>query len=226
MSAQPTSVRQVLLLSATIPPGATARLIARPRQAFRAERLLVSPSSFPLPLARRAWTWPLVAVGGVLGRVYRGLARLLHVDLYAAHERREYVSAEYAQAHAEEVVSWDEDEESEGEGCPFVLVPAPLSRRERLLAPLGRAGSRLSRLRLDWQQAQLSGVFVCGIAISGQSQLVDGASPLPADIFASPSIDAFMNFASCTVGNSIEVEVHNGNRRECRLVMSLIGIAQ
>ena len=218
------SLRSILPLTATIPSGTTARITTRPRTAFRPERLLFSPHSFPLSLTRRVWTWPLVVIGNVLGRVNRGLTKLLRVDLHATHERREYVSVEYAQTHAEEVVSWDGDEESEDEGRPFILVPTPLNRRERLLAPLGRASGRLSQLRLRWQQAQLSDVFVCGITISGQSQLADSASPLPADMFASSSIDAFVNFVSCAVGNSIEVEVHNGNRRECQLMASLIGI--
>ena len=227
------SLRSILPLTATIPPGATARVTTRPRTAFRPERLLFSPHSFPLSLARRVWTWPLVVIGHVLGRVNRGLAKLLRVDLHATHERREYVSVEYAQTHAEEVsweyASWDQDEqteaEDEDEGRPFVLVPTPLNRRERLLAPLGRASRWLSQLRLRWQLTQLSDVFVCGIKISGQSQLVDGASPLPADMFASSSIDAFVNFASCAVSNSIEVEVHNGNRHECQLMATLIGIS-
>lgn len=218
------SLRSVLALTGTIPPGATARVLAKPRAAFRPERLLVSPQSFPLSLVRRVWTWPLIVIGHVLGRVHRGLAKLLRVDLFATHERREYVSAEYARAHPEEVVSWDE-EEDEGEGRPFILVPTSLSRRERLLAPLGRASGRLSQLRLRWQQAQLSDVFVCGITISGQSQFVDGAAPLPADMFATPSIDTFVDFKSCGVRQEITVDVHNGSRRECQLIATLIGIS-
>lgn len=103
-------------------------------------------------------------IGSVLGRVHRGLAKLLRVDIFAAHERREYVSVEYAQTHAEEVSweyeSWDQSEkdedEADSEGRPFILVPTPLNRRDRLLAPLGRASRWLSQLRLRWQQAQLS----------------------------------------------------------------------
>jgi hypothetical protein len=44
-------------------------------------------------------------------------------------------------------------------------------------------------------------------------------------MFASSSIDTFVNYTSCVVGNSIEVEVHNGNRHECRLMMMLIGVS-
>ena len=220
-------LRSTLPLMATIPPGATARVSTKSRTAFRPERLLVSPHSFPLSLVRRVWTWPLVMIGNVLGRLHRGLAKLLLVDLHATHERREYVSLEYAQAHPEEVVSWDGDEESEDEdeGRPFILVPTPLNRRERLLAPLGRVSGWLSQLRLRWQQAQLSTVFVCNITVAKRAQFVDGAPPLPADLFATPSIDTFVNFnaPSCMVGQEIEIDVHNGNRRECRLMMTLIG---
>ena len=129
-------------MTATIPPGATARVSTKPRSAFQPERLVVSPHSFPLSLARRVWTWPLIVIGHVLGRVHRRLAKLLRVDLLAAHERREYVSVEYAREHPEEVVSWeyaswdqDEQTEDESEERPFILVSTPLNRRERLLAP-------------------------------------------------------------------------------------------
>lgn len=228
------SLRSILPLTATIPPGATVRVSTKPRATFRPERLLVSPHSFPLSLARRVWTWPLVVIGNVLGRVHRGLAKLLRVDLLAAHERREYVSVEYAQAHPEEVVSWeytswDQGEEDEDEdGRPFILVPTPLNQRERLLAPLGRVSGWLSQLRLRWQQAQLSTVLVRNITVATQPQFVAGATPLPADLFATPSIDTFMNFdaPSCMVGQEIEIDVHNGNRRECRLMMTLIGISR
>jgi hypothetical protein len=230
------SLRSVLPLTATIPPGATARVLAKPRVAFRPERLVVSPHSFPLSLVRRAWTWPLVVIGHVLGRLHRGLAKLLRVDLYAAHERREYVSVEYAQAHADEVsweyASWDQDEETkdeetedEDEGRPFILVPTALDRRERLLAPLGRASRWLSQLRLRWQQAQLATLLVCDITISSQSQFVDGAAPLPAEMFATTSIDTFVNFKSCMVGQEITIDVHNGNRRACQLLAAFIGIS-
>lgn len=220
------SHKSILPLTATIPPGATARVITKPRAAFRPERLLVSPHSFPLSLARRTWTWPLVAIGNVLSLAHRGLAKLLRVDLHAAHERREYVSVEYAQTNE---VFWDEDEENEdeSEGRPFILVPTALNRRERLLAPLGRAARRLSQIRLRWQQAQLATLLVCNITISKQPQFVDGAAPLPADLFAAPSIDTFVNFSapSCMAGHEIEIDVHNGNRRECQLMMTLIGVS-
>jgi len=223
------SLKSVLPLTATIPPDTTARVRAKLHTTFRPERLVISPHSFPLSLVRRAWTWPLVVIGHVLGRLHRGLAKLLRVDPYAAHERREYVSVEYAQAHADEVsweyASWDQDEETEDEGRPFVLVPTALNRRERLLAPLGLASRRLSQLRLCWQQAQLATLLVCDITISSQSQFVDGAAPLPADMFATTSIDTFVNFKSCMVGQEIAVDVHNGNRRECQLLATLIGIS-
>ena len=220
------NIRTQLPLTATIPSGTTIRLIARSRSAFRPERLLVSPLSFPLSLARRVWTWPLVAIGSVLVRAHRGLAKLLRVDLHAMRARREHVSAEYARAHPEEV-SWDEDEDS-AEGRPFVLVSTPLSRRERLLVPLSRAAGRLSQVRLRWQLSQLSTVLVRDVAISRRTLLVDGASSLPADVFAAPAIGSFVSFSapSCRPGDAIEIEVHNGNRRECRLAMTVVGSAE
>ncbi len=220
------NIRSTLPMTATIPPDTTARVKARLRVAFRPERLLVSPHSFPLSLTRRAWTWPLVAIGRVLGRVHRGLAKLLRVDLFAVHERREYVSVAYAQAHTEEV-SWEyasEEDEDEGEGRPFILIPTPLPRRERLLAPLDRVARRLSWLRRDWQQAQLATLLVCNITIASRSQFVEGAAPLPAEMFATRSIDTFVSFGACRAGDEIEVDVHNGNRRACQLQMTLLGI--
>lgn len=227
-------LKSVLALTGTIPPGATARVLAKPNVTFRPERLLLSPLSFPLSLARRVWTWPLVVIGNVLSRLHRRLAKLLHVDLYAVREHRQYVSVEYARMHPEEIVSWgeeeDEDEDaSESPGRPFILIPTPFNRRERLLAPLGRASRRLSQLRLRWQQAQLSTLLVCNITISSQSQaqsqFTDGAAPLPVDMFAVSAIDTFVNFKTCEVGQEIAIDVHNGNRRECRLIATLIGIS-
>jgi len=217
--------RSVLHLTCTIPSDTTARVRVKTYAAFRPERLIISPHSFPLSLARRVWTWCPDTIGHVLSRLHRRLAKLLRVDLYAAHERREYVSVEYALAHAEktEYASWDHDEQAEDEGRPFILVPTPLNRRERLLAPLGRAARQLSQLRRDWQQAQLSTLSVCDITISSQSQFVDGAAPLPADMFASPSIDTFVNFMSCGTGQEITVDIHNGNPRVCQLMASFIG---
>lgn len=216
-------LRSLLPLTATIPPGATVRVTAKPRAAFRVERLSVSPQSFPLSLARRAWTWGPVTIGNALGRLHHGLARLLHVDLYASHERREYVSHEYARAHAEEV-SW-EYAEDEIEDRPFILVPIPLNRRERLLTHLGRAATHLSRLRLHWQQTQLATLFICNITVAKRPQFVDRAAPLPADLFATPSIDPFVNFnvPSCTTEQTVEIDVHNGGSRVCQLTATLIG---
>ncbi len=213
-------------MTAMIPPGTTTRVKARLRVAFRPDRLLVSPHSFPLSLTRRAWTWPLVAIGRVLGRVHRGLAKLLRVDLFAVHERREYVSVAYAQAHTEEV-SWEytnEEDEDEDEGRPFILIPIPLHRRERLLASMGRASHRLSQLRYHWQQTQLATLLVCNITIAGRSQFVEGAAPLTAEMFATSSIDTFVNLGVCGAENEIEIDVHNGNRRACQLQMTLLGI--
>lgn len=218
-------IKSILPLTATIPPGKAVCVRTKLRTAFRPERLLISPQSFPLSLVRRAWTWPLVTIGNVLSRVHRELAKLLCVDLLAAHARREYVSVEYARAHVGEA-TWDEnvddenENENENEGRPFILIRTPLNRRERLLAPLGRAGRRLSGLRLHWQQAQIATLRVCNITIAKQAQFVGGAAPLPADLFS-----AFVNFnaPACMVGHEIEIDVHNGNRRECQLLMALIG---
>jgi hypothetical protein len=210
----------VLPLTATIQPGTTARVNAKPSTAFRLERLLVSPHSFPPALARRMWTWPIIKIGNVLGRAHRGLAKLLRVDLRATHERREYVSAEYAQTHE---AYWDESEEDENDddGRPFILIATPLNYRERLLAPLGRASRRLSQLRLSWQQAQLATLIVRNITISKQPQFVVSTPPLPADLLALTNF----NFSTCTGGHEIEIEIHNRNRRACQLMMSLIGIS-
>lgn len=225
------SLKAVLALTGTIPPGATARVLAKPQAAFRPERLVIAPQSFPLSLARRVWTWPLVMIGRGLSRLHRGLAKLLHIDLYAEHERRKYVSVEYAREHADEVsweyASWDQSTESddEDEGRPYILVPTPLNRREHLLAPLGRASQQLSQTRLHWQQAQLANLLVCDIRISQQPQFADGAAPLPADLFAVPAISNFLIFASCMAGQEIVIDVRNGNRHECQLVASLIGVS-
>lgn len=217
------NLRSMLPLTAAITPGATAHLRAKPPSVFRPERLIVSPHSFPLPLVRRVWTWPIVTTGQVLARVHRVLAKLLQVDLYAAHERRQYVGVEYTRMHPEEVVSWDEDAEDESEGRPFIWVQAPLNRRERLLALLGRAQRHLSQLRLRWQQKQLSTLRVCNITIAKQSQF---GTPMPADLFG-PSITPMdFNAPPCIPGHEIEITVHNGNRRKCQLMMTLIGISR
>lgn len=202
-------------MTAAIPPDMGARVISMVYLRFRPERLIISPHSFPLSLTRRAWTWPLVAIGSVLIRAHRRLAKILRVDPCAPHERKEYMSAEYAQTHE---VCWDDDDDR-----PFVLVPTKLNRRERLLAPLDRASRRLSQVRLRWQQAQLSTLTVCDITISGRSQFVDGQNPLPADMFATSQIDDFVNLGDCAVGQKIGIEVHNGNRRKCQLQMSFVG---
>lgn len=214
-----------LSLTATIPPGETARVRVKVQAPFRPGRLSISPQSFPLPLGRRLWTWLPVQIGNVLGRVHRGVARLLHVDLYAPHERREYVSLEYTQAHPQEMADWhmSKESENEAEDRPFILVPIPLNRRERLLTPLGRAAKHLSGLRRRWQLTQLSTLLIQDITVSQQPQLVEGGSPLPADLFATSAIDAFVNFNSCPAEHEITVDIYNGNRRECRLVGAFIG---
>lgn len=97
--------RAVLPMTAEIPPGTTARVTGRPTSAFRPERILISEGSFPIPWARRAWTWPLVHLGRGLHRAHRGLARLLRVDLIAPRERWLPVSKAFALAHPDEV-SW------------------------------------------------------------------------------------------------------------------------
>lgn len=222
--------RSVLHMTDTIPPGQTVAMIALLRTAFRPERLVISPASFQLPWVRRAWTRPLVATGGALSRVHRGIARILRVDLHAARERQEFVSMEYARAHPEEVVSWgdeDDDDSSDGDGRPSIHVPIPLSRRERLLAPLGRASAWLPQVRRRWQEAQLSTLRVCSITIAGQPQLVSGAE-LSASLFSAAMIgDSPVRLGpSCAAGHEIRIEVRNDNRRACQLMVALIGTAR
>jgi uncharacterized protein YjiS (DUF1127 family) len=218
--------RSLLSLTATIPPGETAHLSTKLCTPFRPERLLISSQSFPLSLARRLWTWLPVTIGNSLGRVHRGLAKLLRIDLYATRKRREYVSLEYARVHPEEIVTWHKSEEPEDkvEDRPFILIPTPLNRRERLLTPLGRAARYLTQLRLRWQLTQLSTLLVQNITISRQSQIVEGRAPLPGDMFATLLVTTIdVNLNTCQAGHEINIEVHNGNRRECRLVMAFFG---
>jgi len=206
-----------LPLTATIAPGATARVSTRLRSPFRPERLLISPFSFSLPLVRRLWTWFPVTIGNGLGRVHRGLARLLHVDLYPTHEQLEHVSLDYKQTHPEEVVLWDEEADR-----PFILVPTPLNRRGRLLAPLGRAARSLALLRLRWQQAQLSTLRIGSITIATKPPVVDNTVRLSDGLFDKTvhlSADLFR------AGDEFEIEVHNGNHRQCQLIMALIGVS-
>lgn len=216
-------MKTVLGLKAVILPGTTIRVISKPQAAFRPERLVISPHSFPLSLTRRLWTWPIVTLGNVLGRLHRGLARLLRVDLYAVSKHREYVSMIFAQANAEEV-TWDDDE-GDNKDRPYILVQTPLNRSARLLAPLGRVSQHLSRLRLRWQQTQLSTLIVNNITISKHSQFVDGPSALSADLFSSSSIETFVNYNTCRAGHEIAIDVHNGNRRECQLEVTFVGMA-
>jgi hypothetical protein len=217
--------RAFLSLTATIPPGETAHVRIKVQVPFRPGRLVISPQSFPPSLGRRLWTWLPVKIGNALGRMHRGLARLLHVDLYATHVRREYVSLEYMRAHPQEMADWhmSEEPEDETEDRPFVLVSIPLNRRERLLAPSRGAAKYLSQLRLRWQQAQLSTLLIQDITVSQQSQIVEGGSSLPADLFATFAIDAFVNFSSCPAGHEVTIEIYNGNRRKCQLVGAFIG---
>ena len=228
----PRAQRQVLPISAVIPSGKTAIVTAKPRSAFRVERITISPQSFPLSLARRAWTWPLVVIGGLFGRVHRRIAKLLRVDLYAPREQREYIEhtqdidvgdLEAAQDRGYVITpSGDEvfyDEDLDGY---YRIVPIPLNQRERFLAPIGRDARRLGGVRLAWQNAQLAYLTIDNVTVGKASQFAQ-AGALPADMFATNAIDTFVSFDSCAIGQEIAIEISNGNSRECRLMMALIG---
>jgi hypothetical protein len=206
----------ILSLTAAIPSGETAHLVATPNTAFRPERFVFSPSSFSLSLTRRAWTWPLIAIGSVLGRALNGFARLLRVDLHASHLRREYTSVEYAMTHPDEV-RWGDDGDDDDER-PFVLITAPVSRRGRLLASLGKVFDRLAQVRLSWQQAQLGSLIVRDVKISANSHFAHGTNGIPADMLTDLTFST-----TCMPDTKIEIVVHNMNRRGCRLVMAIIG---
>lgn len=215
------AIRQVLPMSAVIPPGERRTVTTKPGSAFRPERLVISPHSFPLTRLRKAWTAPLVVVGSWLGRAHRALARLARVDLHAPREHIEYVddehepepeSAERVDFEAEHLYDADEDRY-------YQAIPIPFSRRERLLLPIGRAARRLAGVRMRWQEAQLATLRIYNITISRQSHTLD----LTGDIFAANAFDAALELGACTEGHEIAIAIENGNRRECRLVMAMIG---
>lgn len=189
----------------------TGCAVAKSYRTFRPEHLIISPQSFPLSRLRRVWTWPIVLIGRALLLARRGLAKLSCVNLAAQRMCREYVSVD----HEGDVPTWDDEV-----GRYYILVPSPLNRRERLLALLERLALRLWRVNANWQSAQLATLVVCDIKISKIS--------LPGHIRLSSVIDTFIRFekectAECTAGSEIEIEVHNGNRRECQLKMALLG---
>lgn len=237
------TVRKVLPMSISqpIPPGASGIVVATPQELFRAERVLVSPSSFPLPWYRLAWTWPAITTGTWIGRAHRVIARWLRVDLHASHERREYIDepteAEIAAAEPRDErldVAHDDGDgdggvteiftEFDGEQDRYYrIVEIPLSRRERFLRPIGRLAGRLSRVRTSWQMRHLAMVSITNVKISAVPIVAPG-NALPADMFAGAT-DALVSFEPCKAGSKIEVEVANGSPRACQVVMSLIGTA-
>ena len=213
------AARSVLPMAAVIPSGKRAVVTVKPHTAFRPERVVISATSFPLSRRRRVWTKPLVVAGVGLGRAHRALARLLRVDLYAAHEQREYIDGMPEDEPGRERESYYYDEE---EDRYFREIPIPLNRRERILAPIGNTARRLSGVRVRWQQEQLGTLLICQITISKQPMLAD-AGPLPADMFSTTAIDSFLDLGTCTNDHEIAIEIENNNRRECRLAMALIG---
>jgi len=220
------SFRYVLLMSdAVIRPGSSQWVSARPSSVFRADRIIVSPSSsFPLSLFRRSWTLPLVLLGRLLLSVHRLLAFALRVDLSAPRHRREYVG-EGADESSLAGIAGDVDEimYDEEEDLSYVMVEIPLNFRERILAPLARLSRVLSRIRLSWQYAQLAFVSLTRVTIGGCSQLAHG-SPLPCDML-SPTLSIPMSFASCSSGQEIKIHVHNSGRVVCHLAMCILGTA-
>ena len=204
-------------MSAVIPPGKGAWVTARPHQMFRPERITISPNSFPVPLPRQIWTWPLVALGSALTRVHRKLVRVLRVDPHAVHERHEPVDDAYVGDDAIEKYDNDYDELRR-----YRVVPIPFTFRERMLGPLGRAAAWLAGIRLRWQQHHLGFLTITNVMINARPALNEDAK-LSADLFAAPAIDSFVSFEPCKAGRDITITIENGSRRECRLSMAIFG---
>jgi hypothetical protein len=219
-------VRQAISIrvSDPIPPGGRATITSKPKKAFRAERLVISSASFPVPALRRFWTWPLLMIGYWLGRAHRRLAKWLGVDLHASHEAIEILPDDFAPTDPENYrdddpsITFDFDE-----GRYIRTTPIPYTIRERLLAPLGTLAWRFEHLRVHWQQRQLADVVVCNILVGTNSQLAQPGA-LPADMFATPAIDAFVMFDSCEAEQTIALEVANGNRRPCYFTAAWVGV--
>jgi hypothetical protein len=208
-------IRKIFPLSATIPPGQRTIVTATPKEPFRIDRLTISPQSFPVPALRKLWTWPLVHTGAALGRAHRALARLLRVDLYASHERRDPVG--------DEEEGDDIFEDYDGPECTrYRVVAIPLNRRERLLGPLGSTARRLADVRLRWQNAHLAHVTILDITIGKLPQL-SATGTLPGDLFTTNTIAGLVPLDPCTAGHAITIEIENGSRRECQLTAALIG---
>lgn len=213
--------RATLPLMATIPSGTRAAVTARLFTDFRPDRFTISPQSFPLPAPRRLWTWPLVKAGRALRRGHRVLAKALRVDLYADHERREYIADhEGLDAEGYEFPDVHQDED----GLWYRVVAIPLNRRERFLEPIGRAAVRLSDIRLRWQLGHVALLTIHQITVGGRPRMSDNGV-LPADLFASAAINNFLTFDSCAKDKDITVEIENGSPRTCHLKASFIGTA-
>ena len=211
--------RSALPLRAVIPRGMRAVVTARPYQAFRPDRLTISPESFPVPALRRLWTWPLVKAGRALRRGHRVLAKALRVDLYASHERREYI-ADHEGLDASDYE--DPDIHEDEDGMRYRVVAIPLNRRERFLEPIGRVARRFSDVRLRWQLGHVALLTIHDITVSNRSAMTERGA-LPADLFAAPAIDQFVTFDSCAAQHDIAVTIENGSQRTCHLVAAFIG---
>ncbi len=212
--------------SAVIRPGSSEWVSARPSSAFRADRIIVSPSSFPLSLFRRFWTLPVVLLGRLLLLIHRLLAFALRVDLFAPHHRREYVGEGAGVSSSDAGLAGDDDGlmYDEEEDRYYVTVKISLNLRERILAPLARLSRALLGIRSSWQYAQLAFVSLTDVIISGRSQFAHGSS-LPCDMLSpmSTSLSIPMSFASCSGGQEIKLRFYNGGRVECRLAMFILG---
>ena len=214
--------RATLPLMATIPSGTRAAVTARLFTDFRPDRFTISPQSFPLPAPRRLWTWPLVKAGRALRRGHRVLAKALRVDLYADHERREYIADhEGLDAESYEFPDVHQDED----GLWYRVVAIPLNRRERFLGPIDRAARRLSDVRLRWQLGHVAFLTIHDITVAARSQMTENGA-LPADLFAAPAIDQFVTFKPCAGVHDIAVTIENGSQRTCHLVAAFIGTAR
>lgn len=222
--------KMVMALGVVIPPGREGTCVVWPKRgAFRPDRVVVSPESFPVPVARRAWTWPAVAAGRILARAHRALARALRVDPHAPRERRVYLAPGQLSYEADpelEVQIDDEDEEPDGSVRRFVTVPVQRSRSERALDLIGHAARALSQTRLRWQEQHLAKVVISEIRIGGTPQLA-GAGAVPVSLLNSASAgESFLSLQTCATGSDICVSVVNGSTRTCELKMAMIGIAR
>lgn len=216
------SSRSMLPFSATIPSGKIAEIVAKPREAFRPERILISPHSFAVPALRRFWTWPILKVGSLLTRTHRGLVRLLRVKPTVPKERHERVDDDYVTPEGVE----EDIFEDEYDGHRYRRIVVPLNLRERFLGTLSRAATYLTRMRLRWQEEQLGYLTITDVKI-GSRAAMESIGPLPGDMFAAGTLDNFVTFgAPCAAGHDITITIKNDSPRECGLLMTIIGTTQ